>query len=353
MLKKSLRIGAFICALATGFAFSGCSDTSWSLKSGNITVPTGVYLYYLINNANEVQNGSYTSSGSVALSSSSSKSSDPWSKTVEGKNAVTWAINKSLDSCKQLLTVEKQAAARKVTITSTEKGYVKTYAQQSYTSSQDIYSKNGISQASIERIYTDAFLEQELFKSYYGEKGDKAVSESDLEKYYTDNYAHVKQIFISKIDTTTNEKLSSDKLATQKTKADEAFAAAKADVGNFQKYVDKYNEDPGMKSNPDGYIFSKSSATSSGYDTKFTDLAFSLKVGEIGMAESDMGYFIEYKVATDPKASTFTSSIKQTILTEMKGTEFQKLINDLVAKEKFTQNDSAINHFNPKKLKLQ
>lgn len=352
-MKRRTKICAFICALAAGASISGCADTSWSLKSGNITLPAGVYLYYLVNNAANVQSETASSSSSNTLTAATSKtSSDPWSKTIDGKNAVTWAIDKSLDSCKEIIVVEKQVAARKVKISSEEKSAAKSFADQKYSTYKELFDKNGISQTSLERISTDMYLEQALFNSYYGENGDRAVSSTDLAKYYTDNYAHIKQIFVAKIDTSTNKTLSSDKLASQKKKAEEAYAAAKNDVANFQKYVDKYNEDTGMKNNSDGYIFSKATAESQGYDTKFTNLAFSLKVGEIGMAESDMGYFIEYRVPTDPTASTFNASMKQNVLNAMKSNDFQVLIKDLISKEKFTKNDKMIDHYNPKNLKL-
>lgn len=351
-MKKYTKICALICALATGFSLAGCADTSWALKSGDVTLPSGVYLYYLINNASKVESGTAASSTTTTSSSSSSTSSDVWSKTVDKQNAVSWAINSSLKSCKELIVVEKQTAKRKVKLTSDETKAAKSYADQSYSTYESLFKENDISQTSLERISKDMYLEQELFKSYYGENGDKAVPETELAKYYTQNYAHIKQIFVAKVDTSTNKTLSKSKLASQKKKANTAYAAVKNDLTHFQKYVDKYNEDTGMKSNSDGYIFSKASATSSGYDTKFVNLAFSLKVGQVGMAESDMGYFIEYRVKTDPKASTFNDTMKETILTAMKSDDFQDLIDDVVAKTTFTQNDKTINHYNPKKVKL-
>lgn len=304
-------------------------------------------MYFLIQNA-----GYVTTYANSSSSSSTSSNSDPWSQKIDGTNAVSWAINNALDSCKQLIVIEKQAAARKVTLTNDEKSAAKTKAEQAYSQYKDLFSKNGISQESIERYIDDLYLKEELFESYYGEKGDKAVSSSELSDYYTKNFAHVKQIFVAKIDTSTYQTLSSEKLESQKKKANEAYAAVKKDLKNWQTYVDKYNEDTGMKQNSDGYIFSKSTASSLGYDQKFVDLAFSLKEGEVGMAESDMGYFIEYRVKTDPSASTYNDSMKLTVLKEMKYPEFQNILDDLVSKEKFTKNDKAINKFNPKKIKL-
>lgn len=355
---KKVKICAFLCALAIALSTTGCSDTTWAIKYNDIKIPTGVYLYYLLNSAATVQqtaaasSSSSASSNALTSSSSSSKTTDIWAQKIYGQNPVSWAINDAVKSCKSLLEIEKECKARKVTLTSDEAKTSKSNADSAYKNYQTIFKENGISQESIERIVADLSLKQKLFTSYYGKGGEKAVSESALTDYYVKNFAHVKQIFISKTDTTTSQALTGDKLTAAKNKADEAYKAASADVANFDKYVTKYNEDPGMKQNADGYIFSKLTAASSSYDQKFTDLAFSLKVGEIGKAESDMGWFIEYRVATDPKASTF-STYRDTVLSEMKGDEFQSMIDTAVGKLQVDQNKNTLNHYNPKNLKIQ
>jgi len=347
---KKIKICAFVCALAVGLTVTGCADTTWALKDGDITIPTGVYNYYLLGGASTVQ--ALASSANAA--SSGSTVSDIWSQTVSKTNAVTWTMNSALESCKELVAIEKLCASRKITLSSTEKTSASSTASTSYGSYTSLFTKNDISETSIQRIAKDMYLKQALFTSYYGTNGDKAVSEGDIEDYYTKNFAHIKQIFIAKFNTSTYAALTGDDLTAAEKKAKEAYAAASADVKNFSTYVTKYNQDTGMTSNPDGYIFSKKTAVDSNhnYDTKFTDLAFSLKVGAVGMSESDMGWFIEYRVETDPKASTFTDSMKETVLSEMKNDEFEKIITDQVAKETFQQNEKTMNYYNPKKLDL-
>lgn len=358
---RKVKICAFLCALAIVLSTTGCSDTTWAIKYNDIKIPTGVYLYYLLSNADTVEqyaastsssSGSSSSAALASSNSSSSKSTDAWSQKIAGQSAVSWAMNESVKSCKVLLEIEKECKDKKITLSASDAKTAKSNADSAYTNYATVFKENGISQESIERIVNDMTLRQKLFDSYYGKGGTKAVSENDLSDYYVKNFAHVKQIFVSKNDLTTNQPLTGDKLTAAKNKADEAFKAASADKSNFDKYVSQYNEDPGMKQNPDGYIFSKSTASSSNYDTKFTDLAFSLKVGDVGEAESDMGWFIEYRVATDPKASTF-STYRDTVLSEMKGDEFENMLEASAGKLQIEQNSSALNNYNPKNIKLQ
>lgn len=344
MKKTGILVG--VCAAALALSMTGCGDTSWVLKDGNITIPTGVYNYYQIGGASDVQSMQAANSSSAA-----STSSDMWSQTVSGTNAVTWVMNSALDQCKNLATVEKLCADRKLTLTAEQKSTCETNASTYYTNYKDVLSKNDISQASLQRIIEGSYLNSLLFNSYYGTSGDKAVKEAELSDYYTKNFVNVKQIFVAKIDTSTYAALSTEDLAKAKKKAEEAYSAAKKDPSKFDEYVKTYNEDPGMTQTPTGYAFSKSTGTS--YDSKFTDLAFSLKDGEVGMAESDMGYFIELKVKIDPKNTTvYNDTMKATILSEMKSDEYNTLIKDETSKQKFEQNNTTIDKYSPKNLKL-
>lgn len=363
-MKKS-RILAALCALTIGFTATGCSDTSWILKSGSITMPSGVYLYNLMVSASNVEakadeaasssTAASSSSSSALLGSSSSSSSaaastDPWSQKIDGVSATSWAINQALDATKALITVEKECADRKIALTDSEKSSIVSQSDSFYTQYESIFSTNGISKTSFERIQMDTSLKSKLFDVYYGKGGSKAVPDSDVASYYTSHFVQIKQIFVSKQDSSGND-LSTAQLAAAKAKAQKAYAAAKAAPQNFVKLRDTYNEDPGAKTYPDGYIFSKATAKSDNYDQQFINLAFSLKDGEIGMAESDMGYFIELKTTPDPKASSFSTE-KETVLEEMKGDEFDSFLKTTASGLKIQVNQTVCNRFSPQKLTL-
>lgn len=356
---KKLRILASLCAAAICVSLTGCGDTSWAIKTDSVTIPTGVYSYYLLSNASTLQQMATVSAASAASAASSSttkstanKSSDIWSQTVSGTGAVTWAMNSALEECKDLAVIEKLCKAKKVSLSSDQTKSTSSQAESSYTQYKDLWSKNDISQTSLQRIVSGMYLKQLLFKAYYGEGGEKAVAASDIEKYYTENFVHVKQIYVSKFDSS-YQTLTGDALTKAKNKANKAYADAKADPSKFDSFVKTYNEDPGMTSNPTGYILSKKTAAASNYDSKFTNLAYSLKDGEVGMAESDMGWFIEMKIKIDPKdTATYTESQKFTVLSEMKSEEFSTFLQNEIKKTNFQKNDNALNKYSPKNLKL-
>ena len=338
---KMKKIAAAVCAAALAVSMTGCADTSWAVKYENVTIPIGMYNFFLVSNAYSVNQ---------MAASNASASSDVWSQTVSGTSAATWAMNGALDNCKQFAVIEKLCADKKITITASNKTEVANYASSEYSQSSGMLTKNGISQVSMERFYDDYYyLRSSLFNAY-DKAGKFPIAASATTDYYAKNYVHVKQIFVAKEDLSKSTPVpyTGAKLAAQKKKANAAFKAAKADPANFEKYVKLYNEDPGMKKDPNGYTFSQASA--SNYDTQFTSLGFSLKDGAVGMSESDMGYFIELKVKIDPAkmSKTDKAAVEQTL----KATKFTDMLKDIVKKAKFEQNNAAFDKFSPKGIDL-
>lgn len=336
MKKRWIKATAFLltCVLAVGL--TGCANTLWVMKTDKITVPTGVYLYYLLTARSSVQ--SKTSSSSSSTSSGSS--SIDWSKKIDGKDAKTWAIDEATKDTRELLAAESLCAAKKITLTADEKSQVTSYAQ-NMMSSYTILANNGISQASVERVlaYTQ-YLKDRLFNSYYGTGGSEAVSDADLKDYYTKNFVQIKQIFFSTTDDS-GAALSSADQKTKAKKANDVLGQISADRSNFSALMDTNNEDTGMKSNPDGYVFGKSED----FVQVFKDAAFSMKVGDVKLIKSSMGYHILYKVTLDP--SKF-DSVKTDVLTDMKNPTFLKMLDN---HKGITVNNSTINRYDPKSLK--
>lgn len=362
-MHKLLRAAAGSLAVLVGLTTTGCADTTWAVKVNNSKVSTGVYIAYLLSYRSQILNNSSSGASSASSSSSagsnplsvtpsgassaSAASSDPWSQKVDGSPAISWAINSALKDCERMAVTESLAATRKLSLTSTETSTAKQYAQ-TYSSYYPAYKSNGVSETSLQRLLEYQFISKKVFDSYYAKGGEKAVSDTDLKNYYTANFVHVKQIFFNKYDDT-GALLSADKLAQIKSTASQVLGMAVANKGSFDSLVTKYNEDSGMTSNPDGYIFDKSAS----YLQVFKDTAFSMAVGDVKLIESDEGYHILYKLPVDPTASTYNDNMKEQVLESMKWTEFSQTIDGLVSKAKIEKNSHTLNKYNPKTLKDQ
>lgn len=73
---------------------------------------------------------------------------------------------------------------------------------------------------------------------------------------------------------------------------------AMADISEFDALIEKYNDDPGMQSNPDGYYFGKGEMV-----PEFEESAFTLEEGKTsGLVETSYGYHILLKLPLEDEA---------------------------------------------------
>lgn len=332
MLKRLLKSAALVCAMSLTLSLYGCSDTSWAVKVGNNTMPSGIYLFWL-------------TQVSSSIKQNASSGTDPWAQTISGSGtAVTYATKNAMDYTKQCAEIENLCAKLKITASANDTTSAKSFASAQMSTNSATYSGNGISTVSMQRVYEDfIILKPKLFAVIYGKGGEKAVSDADLAKFSAD-YAKVKHIVLLTKDSTTGAALAADALAKVDATYAEAKAAATAKDANFDQLMVKYTQDLdsyGAPASPNGYLFTKATAATSGLDPIFIEKAFSLKVGEVTSFTASYGYDIMLRVPLD----------NTEMLQSMKSKDFETYLQEQVTKETFKQNDTAVNYYNPKTLK--
>jgi len=145
------------------------------------------------------------------------------------------------------------------------------------------------------------FIASLLKESLYAGKINSAVTieqatDEEKQAFFKDNYLRAKHVLITTKDMATGEEL--DKEAAL-AKANEVLAKAQAGE-DFDALVAEYNEDPGMSSNPDGYIFGANEMVK-----PFEDTTRSLEPGKIAMCETDYGYHVILRLALDETPEKF------------------------------------------------
>lgn len=162
------------------------------------------------------------------------------------------------------------------------------------------------SEEAFNKALSDAGYSYEMFKRYhetqylYNElaEGPFAANAEEIKAYYdshTSDYAYngvqAKHILISTKDENGNDITNAKALKELETKANSIYKEANSGV-DFDELIKKYNEDPGMAQNPDGYVF-----TTGEMVEEFEKAAFALKEGEISKpVKSPYGYHIIKKV---------------------------------------------------------
>ncbi len=119
----------------------------------------------------------------------------------------------------------------------------------------------------------------------------------DIKKGLGDDKITVKHILI--------EVSSEEEKENAKKEAEMVLEKAK-NGEEFEKLIDEYNDDPGMKNDPTGYTFKKDGTMV----PEFEEASFELEVGEIsGLVETDYGYHIIKRVERAVTAEDYIDSI--------------------------------------------
>ncbi len=164
-----------------------------------------------------------------------------------------------------------------------------------YKAAKNVSKEYGADENVLNSIVTASSYAQKLLDQL-----DTAEATDDEKKqYFKDNYLRAKHVLISTVDQNTGAPLSDEEAAKAKTTADEVLAKAK-NGENFDALINEYNTDPGMSTNPDGYVFTHGTMVS-----EFEDMTKSLQPGEIGMCETTYGYHIIQRLALDETPELF------------------------------------------------
>lgn len=166
---------------------------------------------------------------------------------------------------------------------------------------------------------------------------DVTPSEEAIQKYYDDNkylfsipeQVRAKHILFSISDLKTGIDYDAVKKAEIKKKAEEVLAEIKAGA-NFDELMNKYSEDPGTQSNPNGYTFSRGQMVK-----PFEDASFSMNIGEISnLVETSFGYHIIKLEEKLPEKELTLNEVRENIIMEISPQEQQLYFNNFVEKLK-------------------
>ncbi len=196
----------------------------------------------------------------------------------------------------------------------------------------------------VEQYYNEA-KEEAVIMHYFGPDSTvEPTPREEIQKYYNEYYSKVKHIFFSTRDSETND-YTHEKKAEIGEKAQRVYERI-MNGEDYEKLLDEYNEDTGMVTNPDGYVFSSEDTS---YVPLFVKTSFDMQPGDVRLIQTYMGYHIIKKYSfTDD--DTFASENEKLLIENMKSTEMSDLLDELKERIGVTYNNTVLEELSVKNL---
>lgn len=328
---------------------SSCAkDTSWVLKNGDTTVSSGMYLGFLVQA--ELQELSEHNAKSV---------SDLMKMTIHEMKAADYVTSQALDLSKNYISIEKKFSEYGLSLDEEDKKEIEdsVLAYKNYYGTY--FSGNGCGDASLRALIENNIKMEKIFFHLYDEKGEKAVSDADKRKFFSENYSRIRYIPISLVDSSTGAALKDDALKKAQDSAESYYNKAVAgedfitllnaylkETGSTETY-DKELQDNGL-TKADVLIPKEGSD----YPTEITTAVNAMKVGEVKKVSTSTAIYIVQKLDLNESEKTY-AHYKESLLSEMKSEEFSELQKEWKTALEYEANDASVKRYHPKKLNLQ
>ncbi len=375
-------------ALTICLNFCGCFDKSWAIKSGDESLATGVYVFFLMQAHQEAMQ---------KLSNDDGTPDDISNATIDGQSAPNWIVEKALSMCKEALAIEKMFTEKGLTLTEADEKQIQDLVESIMSSSSSAFENSGISRADVQRVVSSQIKRNKLFLSTYGKDGASPVSDEELNQYYKENY--LKLLFYSKMPTPSTESGNTDnsnsennpesannenqKVETEESIQNELNAYVDA-INNGSKSIDQIREEikksASAPSGTDGdplieQIINPNSPTLA---AEIAEKIKTLEKGKASMVTFNNVYFFIYNGGAPSEDIDFSKessseqnqkstdsnqdanseqnqesegagqeSQRDTILSEMKQAEFEDKVKQKLDSLGFNINYNAVNQFNP------
>lgn len=273
------RMIAVLLCLIMAFGAAGCSIVEPAVLTINgTTADLPEYHYYL---------------ALLKLQVTQSVSADQldmyWDTEKDGKTTFEILKEKALTEMTNMRVVSEKAKEMGITMESQDSQMVSQYKRQllGQTSEETFYKQTNTNQKTLDTIIRMMLQRSMLLqKLMQDENSGFQVSEEAIQKTFSEEYWKAKHILIKTVDDSNNP-LPEDQQKAALEKAQSILERAK-NGENFDALMNEYSEDPGSKSQPDGYIF-----TTGEMVAEFEDATKNLAPNQISdLVKTSYGYHI-------------------------------------------------------------
>ncbi len=336
-------------------------------------ITAGEYLYFLLAGYSDFR--SEYDESLEEESKTTAADFDYEDQKLDDTDYATWVKDRAAKYCAEYAYIATEFDRLGLELNETHQAYIENYASQGWTSYQEVYESNGVSYDTFEKLASEyQFKSSAVFDYYYGEhtddekkedknigslRPDDAAIKKNLEKYY--QIADTLSVSLTKTDSSSSNV---ESLTDDEKKAEKAKLQAYADrLNNGESFATIYKEFNGSDvedsestdaAPKDKYatLFSHEDVASSSDDTPdYFDDVKKQTVGKAVVVEfADKLMLIDKQDIS--KDSYYFDQYKETVVSAMKGEEFEDSIEKNGQKLEVVKNESAIKYYAPKKIEI-
>lgn len=202
-MNRIKKFAAALTAFSVAATMAACSSPTIGSGSANAVtiddyeVRSGIFIFYTLTAYFEASDILSEDSG---VTPTADEIEDAHIDNLEAKE---WIQNKATEYCADFVAIEKEFD--KIGGELSEEDIDSVESQIEQVDEIELYSANGIGKDSAREIALNSYKRQYVFDYYYGFDGEWGMSEDELKDYFDDNFARVKYVTLSYLDSDGNE----------------------------------------------------------------------------------------------------------------------------------------------------
>ena len=296
--KKSL---AAVLSLVITAGLSACTvggNTSWVAKSGEMTVPAGIYI-------GELMNSYYTATADVAQDVK-----NPLQEQVDGVTVSQKISDDAKTALGQYIAVEKKFDELGLSLDENTTAAISQNVEAYWQYIGKSYQENGISKDSYLKLFTNDAKKSQIFMSIYGAGGTEEVPEAELKEKFASDFAKI--IMIPLNFSSSDDAAVKDEDTKKARELIDKYEKLAKDGGNMEDLAyeakKEVSNDPDSVQKPEpGTSYTFVNRNQSAYDEKVTEAIFNAKVGEPTRVETDSSIYLFVRYDLMENENDFTS----------------------------------------------
>lgn len=371
------KLVAVLLVACMALSLAGCGDTTWIMKSDDIVLNSGLYIYYqtqgyyeaVMTLVNQTQDMNYYYAYMYGQPLLEEKLNDG---TVED-----YTNQYAIDMCRQYVVVEHLFNELGLEVSAEDEALIKAQVRNTWNDSKESLESIGISESTLRKVITSRIKEDLVFEAYYEVGGIKGTTEETIKDHLSDDYARIKFMtfnFAESIEDAIDEAVKNDQLALAQSYLDRANAGEdmNALIEEYNAYLESLKEEETTDEETadnetadetedetveaetedeeaDPYLNETLLHVDGTYPSeKFVGYVFNnCKVGEYSLIQDDINFYLVQRLDILERNDIY-ENYRDSLIAEIYDSDYTKLINETLAKYDIDINEKSVKRYTAK-----